>query len=297
MQVFVTGGTGFVGREVTRQLLAAGHRPVCLVRAGSEGKLLPDVGEVRAGDVMLPETLQGALAGCEAVVHLVGIIREYPHQKVTFDRLHRQATAHMVAAAEAQKVKRFVLMSSNGASVDGRTAYYRSKGQAEELLKGAPLEWTIFRPSIIYGAEDNFCTLLAGMVRILPVVPVFGDGRYSLAPVAVEEVAASIVASLTRPDACGQTFHCCGEQTVTFNELLDLIGGVLQRRSVVKVHQPIWLVKPLLERLQSLPGCPLTADQLQMLLAGNVCDPQAWRTFFGLKGRSLEDGLRHALIR
>ena len=107
MQVFVTGATGFVGHEVTRQLLAAGHTPVCLVRSGSEGKLLPGVTEVRFGDVTQPETLRGALAGCGAVVHLVGIIREYPRQGVTFDRLHRQATAHMAAAAQTQNVKRF----------------------------------------------------------------------------------------------------------------------------------------------------------------------------------------------
>lgn len=297
MQVFVTGATGFVGREVTRQLLAAGHRPVCLVRSGSEGKLLEGVIEVRFGDVTQPETLQGVLAGCQAVVHLVGIIREYPRQGVTFDRLHRQATVHMVAAAQAQKVKRFVLMSSNGASIEGRTAYYRSKGQAEEVLKASTLEWTIFRPSVMYGAEDNFCTLLAGMVRILPVVPVLGDGCYRLAPVAVEEVAASIVACLGRPDAVDQTFHCCGGQTVTYDALLDLIGGLLQRRKVVKVHQPIWLVKPLLARLQAVPGCPLTVDQLQMLLAGNVCDPHPWQTFFGFNGRPLEEGLRRVLIR
>lgn len=297
MRVFVTGATGFVGRAVSRQLLKAGHRPVCLVRSGSEGKLLPGVDEVRFGDVTLPETLQGALAGCQAVVHLVGIIREYPQQRVTFDRLHRQATAHMVAAAQSQKVKRFVLMSSNGASIDGGTAYYRSKGQAEELVKQSTLEWTIFRPSVMYGAEDNFCTLLAGMVRTLPVVPVFGDGCYRLAPVAVEEVAASIVAGLGRPDAVGQTFHCCGGETVTFDELLDLIGDVLQRRKVVKIHQPLWLVKPLLARLQAVPGCPLTVDQLQMLLAGNVCDPHPWQTFFGVSNLPLEDGLRRALVR
>ncbi|ABA87283.1 NAD-dependent nucleoside diphosphate-sugar epimerase/dehydratase [Syntrophotalea carbinolica DSM 2380] len=297
MRVFVTGATGFVGHEVIRQLLAAGHRPVCLVRPGSEGKLPPAVDEIREGDVTRPESLRGALAGCEAVVHLVGIIREYPRQKVTFDRLHRQATAHMLSAAKAQKVQRFVLMSSNGAEAEGSTAYYRSKWKAEQLLKASSLDWTIFRPSVMYGAEDNFCTLLASMVRILPVVPVFGDGCYRIAPVAVQDVAATIVASLARPDACGRSFACCGDQMVTFDELLDIIGGVLRRRNVVKVHQPLWLVKPLLARLQSLPGCPLTVEQLQMLLHGNVCDPQPWKTFFGLSNRSLADGLKRALGR
>jgi NADH dehydrogenase len=297
MQVFVTGATGFVGHEVIRQLLRAGHRPVCLVRPGSEEKLPSASVDVRSGDVTRPETLRGALNGCEAVIHLVGIIREYPRQGVTFERLHIEATANMMAAAQAQKVPRFIQMSSNGAEADGRTAYYRTKWQAEQHLKASSLDWTIFRPSIMYGKEDNFCTMLAGMVRVLPAVPVFGDGSYRLAPVAVEDVAASIVASLDRDDACGRTFHCCGDKDVTFDELLDLIGAILHRRKVVKVHQPIWLVKPLLARLQSLPGCPLTVDQLQMLLDGNICDPRDWQRFFDLSCRSLKEGLRRALDR
>jgi uncharacterized protein YbjT (DUF2867 family) len=187
MQVFVTGATGFVGHEVIRQLLRAGHRPVCLVRPGSEEKLPSASVDVRSGDVTRPETLRGALNGCEAVIHLVGIIREYPRQGVTFERLHIEATANMMAAAQAQKVPRFIQMSSNGAEADGRTAYYRTKWQAEQHLKASSLDWTIFRPSIMYGKEDNFCTMLAGMVRVLPAVPVFGDGSYRLAPVAVED--------------------------------------------------------------------------------------------------------------
>jgi NADH dehydrogenase len=297
MRVFVTGGTGFVGHEVVRRLLAAGHVPVCLVRPGSEGKLPQGVNDIHSGDVTRPETLQGALDGCGAVIHLVGIIREYPRQGVTFDRLHRLATANMVAAARDQGVGRFILMSSNGADADGGTAYYRSKWQAEQQLKKSCIGWTIFRPSIMYGPEDNFCTMLAGMVRILPAVPVLGDGSYRLAPVAVEDVATSIVAALTRPDASGKTFHCCGDRAVSFDELLDLIGKILHRRKVVKVHQPLWIVKPLLARLQGLPGCPVTLDQLQMLLGGNVCVPGDWVTFFDLSPRPLEDGLRRALGR
>lgn len=286
MKVFVSGGTGFVGREVVRQLLAAGHEPVCLVRPGSENKLPEGTGiTIRPGDVTDPASLEGALQGCQAVIHLVGIIREFPEHGVTFDRLHWQATANMVAAAEAQQVVRFVHMSSNGVKEDAVTGYYRSKWQAEQVLRESGLSWTIFRPAVIFGAEDNFCNRLAELIRRLPVVPVIGDGRYRIAPVAVEDVAAGFVAALRLPASAGRIYSVCGRDSYTFDELLDQIGGALDRSRVRKTHHPLFLVKPLVASLQFLPGFPLTSDQLTMLLAGNVCDPQSWIADFGIEPR------------
>jgi NADH dehydrogenase len=286
MRVFITGGTGFVGREVVRQLLAAGHEPVCLVRPGSEGKLPTRQRlEIRHGDVTEPASLDGALRGCQAVIHLVGIIREFPERGVTFDRLHRQATANLVAAAEAQQVMRFLHMSSNGVGEKAATGYYRSKWQAEQILRGSGLGWTIFRPSVIFGAEDDFCNRLAELVRRLPVVPVIGDGRYLIAPVAVEDVAAGFVAALATPASEGRIYSVCGLESYSFDELLNQIGRALGRSRVSKAHHPLFLAKPLVASLQFLPGFPLTSDQLTMLVAGNVCDPQPWMADFAIQPR------------
>lgn len=292
MKVFVTGGTGFVGREVVRQLLAAGHEPVCLVRPGSEGKLPEGAKQsIRPGDVTDSASLDGALQGCHAVVHLVGIIREISEQGVTFDRLHRQATANMVAAAEAQQVLRFVHMSSNGACENADTEYYRSKWQAEQVLRGSSLSWTIFRPSIIFGSEDDFCNRLAELIRRTPIVPVVGNGRYRIAPVAVEDVAAGFVAALRTPASEGEVYSVCGRESFTFNELLDQIGRALGRPRVRKSHHPLFLVKPLVSCLQNLPGFPLTSDQLTMLIAGNVCDPQSWIEEFGIEPQPFAEAI------
>lgn len=292
MKVFVTGGTGFVGREVVRQLLAAGHEPVCLVRPGSENKL-PEVRglTIRFGDVTKPASLDGALQDCRAVIHLVGIIREFADRGITFDRLHRQGTANMAAAAEAQQVERFVHMSSNGVKENASTEYYRSKWQAEQILRGSGLQWTIFRPSVIFGAEDDFCNKLAEMIRRLPVVPVLGNGRYRLAPVAVEDVAAGFVAALQEPASVGRAYHVCGRDSFTFNELLDQIGRALGRTRVSKAHHPLFLVKPLVASLQFLPSFPLTSEQLTMLAAGNVCDPKPWMEDFGIEPRSFTEAI------
>jgi NADH dehydrogenase len=292
MKVFVTGGTGFVGREVIRQLLAAGHEPVCLVRPSSENKL-PEVRglTIRFGDVTKPASLDGALEGCQAIIHLVGIIREFTDRAITFDRLHRLGTANMVAAAEAQQVERFIHMSSNGVKENAATEYYRSKWQGEQVLRGSGLSWTIFRPSVIFGVEDDFCNRLAEMIRRLPVVPVLGNGRYRIAPVAVEDVAAGFVAALQEPASIGRAYHVCGRDSFTFNELLDQIGRALGRSRVSKAHHPLFLVKPLVASLQFLPSFPLTSEQLTMLVAGNVCDPKPWMVAFGIEPRSFSEAI------
>lgn len=293
MRIFLTGGTGFVGSEVLRQLTEAGHTVRALVRPGSEGKLAIREGvEVHRGDVSDPGSLRGALQGCGAVVHLVGIIREHPARGVTFRRLHAEATAHMVGAAEGQGVRRFLHMSANGAREKDATEYHRTKWEAEQTVRWSKLDWTIFRPSLIFGPGDEFVNMLADLVRKLPVVPVIGDGRYRMSPVAVEDVAAGFARALGRPETVRQTYHCCGPQEFTYDEVLDLIGRELGKGKVRKLHQPASLVSPFVSLLDSIPGFPITREQLAMLLEGNVCDPAPWAQAFGLTPRPFPEGIR-----
>lgn len=293
MKVFVTGATGFVGREVTRLLLAEGHLPVCLTLPGSEnGLVMPDRVILRRGDVTEPESLRGALDGCEAVIHLVGIIRENPEKRVTFQRLHVEAVRNMLTAAGEQGVSRFIHMSSNGAAREGKTAYYRSKWQAEQEVRRSGASWTIFRPSIIFGKEDNFCNKLADMIRRMPVVPVIGDGRYRVAPVAVEDVALGLVRSLNRPESEGKTYYCCGSAAYPFDELLDLIGDTLGRSPVRKIHQPVSLVRLLVARLENRPDFPITLEQMTMLLEGNVCNSEPSLKELGISPRPFRETIR-----
>lgn len=296
MKVFVTGGTGFVGRQVLQRLSAAGHQTVCLVRPGSEGKLprLPGL-TTRFGDVTDPASLIGALAGCQAVIHLVGILRELPARKVTFERLHPQATAHLVRAAEAQGVPRFLHMSANGARQKGSTAYYRTKWQAEQVVRDSALRWTIFRPSLIFGAEDQFCTMLAKQIRRLPLVPVIGDGNYRLAPVAVDDVAAGFVRALQQPSSEGRSYTVCGPESLTFNVLLDQLGGALGVPRVRKLHLPLPLLRPVVACLQKWAWFPLTKDLVTMLLSGNTGDPGPWLGDFAIARQYFSDTVRRQL--
>jgi len=283
MRVFVTGGSGFVGKEVVGQLLAAGHEVRALARPGSEGKLpQADRLSLHPGDVMQPATLAPALDGCDAVVHLVGIIREFPGRGITFARLHTEATRNMVAAADTAGVKRFIHMSANGSREGAGTPYHQTKWAAEQILRQGNLDWTIFRPSLIFGPGDQFVGMLADLIRKLPLVPVIGNGRYRMSPVAVAAVAMGVVKALEMPGTRGKIYHCGGPQSLSYNEILDLVGRALGKSRVAKLHHPLLLMKPAVALLQSIPQFPLTSTQLTMLLEGNEVDPHPWVDTFGL---------------
>jgi NADH dehydrogenase len=292
-RIFVTGGTGFVGKAVVRALQAHGFVVRCLVRPGSEQDLRGfEAIERVPGDVLSPNGLAAGIEGCAAVIHLVGIIREHPAAGVTFDRLHFVATRNILEATKAAGVRRYVQMSALGTRPDARSRYHKTKWEAEEAVRGSGLRWTIFRPSVIYGPGDGFVTLLARLVRRLPVVPVIGDGQYKLQPVPVEQMAEAFALALEREDTVGQTYEVGGPRAYAFIEILDLIGAVIGKRKVRKLYQPLGVMRPLVAVLERLPFFPLTTDQLRMLQEDNVCDARPFFTTFGLAPIEFPEGVR-----
>ena len=289
--VAVTGGTGFVGRHVVRALLAQGARVVLLRRPGQPagrrreaGRLVAQVltagGRVVEGDLGDTGALAELVAGAGCVVHLVGIIREYPRRGQTFEAVVHQGTRRVVDAARAAGVPRLVLMSALGAEPRSPLLYFRTKGLAEELARRAGFaQLFIFRPSIIYGPGDGFVTLLATILRRTPVFPLFGQGDSLLQPVPVEVVARAVArACLDPPGGPGggvRVYEVAGPRPLTYRELVSTLAAVLRRR-VWLVPVPLRLVWPLVRLGQRLPGWPITAQQLQMLLLGSTGDPSAF---------------------
>lgn len=275
MKVFVTGATGFVGHHLLHRLKEEGHQIAALVRKGSENKLpFTDGVKIVQGGLHDSGAWKENLSGMDAVIHLVGVIREFPAQGITFEKIHFEGTRTMVRAAASMGVKKFIHMSANGAAENGASAYQTTKWRAERELIASGLEWTIFRPSVIFGGPHGrmeFTSELAKPVRMAPVMPLFGGGRYKLEPVAVEDVARCFCASLTNPQARNRIFHLGGGVAVSFQEVIQIIGTAIGKRSVSTVNVPFPLVKPVAALLGGFAFFPVTVDQLNMLAMGNVC--------------------------
>jgi uncharacterized protein YbjT (DUF2867 family) len=292
-RIFVTGATGFVGHAVVRALLTNGFLVRCLVRPGSEALLkgFESIDRV-PGDVLEPDGLPPSVEGCSALIHLVGIIREHRASGVTFDRLHTQATANMLGVAREAGVKRYIQMSAVGTRPGAVSRYHRTKWQSEEVVRASALDWTIIRPSLIFGPGDEFVSVLARMVRRLPAVPVLGDGQYQVQPIAVEQVAEGFARALRLPLTVGQTYEMAGPEPHRFVELLDQIGAALAVARVRKIHIPLGLIKIMTRAFGWLPFFPVTKDQITMLEEGNVADPARFYADFSITPEPLAVGLK-----
>lgn len=272
MNIVVTGGTGFVGREVVRQLSGAGIS-VRLVKRG--------------------EPFAAAMTGADAVIHLIGIIHERGEN--TFERVHVGLTRDVIAAAKSAGVRRYLHMSALGTRPGARSRYHQTKWAAEELVRQSGLAWTIFRPSVIYGRGDQSVNELAKIVRRLPVTPVLGSGNGRIQPVSVENVARAFVAALGCDATTGRTYDLCGPVALTWNELYDRLMAVQGVRRP-KWHLPLGGAGLMAAVMECLPGKPpFTRDQLLMVEEDNTGDPgPAARDLF-LETESFGDGLARML--
>ncbi len=298
MRVFLTGGMGYVGTRIREELLARGHEVRCLVRPRSRRLPAPHQGvEAVLGNITDPATLQGKIQGCDAVIHLVGIIKEIPLAGVTFERIHFQGTKHVVDAARAQGVRRFIHMSSLGTRPNARARYHRTKYLAEEYLKQSGLDFTIFRPSVIFGPGDAFVNLFAGMIRRPFPVPVIGTGRSKLQPVALENIARGFAGAVVTPATVGKTYEAGGAEAFDLIQILDIIGEVLGKPRVPKVSIPLALMRPLVALMQWIPPFPLSLDQLTMLQEDNVCDEKPFYRDLGLVPLPFREGITRYLRR
>jgi NADH dehydrogenase len=250
--------------------------------------------EIHVGNILNPESLRGALKEIDAVIHLVGIISEVGEG--TFENVHVRGTENVVAAAHEAGVKRFIHMSALGTRANAVSRYHRTKWEAEEIVRGSGLEFTIFRPSLIFGPRDMFVNLFAKMIRFSPIVPIIGRKDAKFQPVAIETVAGAFVKSLTETRAIGQTFELAGSETFTMSEIVDEILAVMNRKRL-KVHVPAAISRIQAGFLELLfpkilrKGAPLNRDQLIMLQEDNVGNALPANELFRLRPVAFREGI------
>lgn len=295
MLVLVTGGTGFVGRNIVKLLTAHGHKVRCLVRHPDTASETDDSVEFVKGDVTDLQSVVSSAEGIDAAIHLVGIIQEHGQQ--TFQAVHVEGTRNVVLALKEKGVKRLVHMSALGTQKDAISRYYQTKWEAEEIVRSSGLDYTIFRPSIIVGEGDGFTTTLIDLVTKGPVVPVIGSGEYQMQPIPVEDVAACFVSALENNEHIRKTYELCGREALTFNQMLDEVMSALGI-SKSKVHMPMGVVSSgvrLLEKVTS--KLPVTSDQINMLQQGNTCTDNAAVNVFGRNPIPFAEAIRQFLRR
>jgi uncharacterized protein YbjT (DUF2867 family) len=290
MKVTVFGGTGYVGGYLIDELLDKGHHPVLLVRPESRHKVRHhERCTLVDGDIASPDAIRAALSGADAAIYNIGILREFPSSNVTFKALHFEGAKRAMDAAEEAGVHRFLLMSANGVKADG-TGYQRTKYMAEQYLKSTGLDWTVFRPSVLFGeprGRMEFATqLYRDIVRSPLPAPLFYEGllplnagEFRMSPVHVKDVASVFIQALDMPETAGQIFALCGSVSLSWKEILKTIAaaaGTTKRA----FPAPVLLLKGLAAALDQFEFFPITRDQLTMLMEGNTCDGHnAFQTF------------------
>lgn len=274
MRVFVTGGTGYVGVPVVRELVKRGHVVTLLAR--DEARVPKDLAsrvQVIPGDLSDATALQIGVDQADAVVHLVGIIREHRRKGVTMQTVHVEGTMRVLEAARRAGVRRFLHMSALGARVGARSGYHRSKWEAETLVRQSGLKFTIFRPSVVFGdggPGSNFVQELVTLVKRAPVLPVIGHGRFPLQPVHTSTVSAVFAQALDMDTTIGETFDVGGPEIVEYGQILHQIREGLGSRKL-SIEIPLPIIETLVGALSVMGNPPLTMDQLTMLVEGNVC--------------------------
>jgi uncharacterized protein YbjT (DUF2867 family) len=279
MKILLTGGTGFIGTSVRKQLKALGHDVRLMVRPQSVNKIDPREGfDILPADVLDTHACLRATAGCDAVIHLVGIRREDPREGITYEAMHTEASYAIFDAARRQDVPRGIYLSAVGARPDSQSAYHRTKFEAEEILRQTGMRWTIFRPSVVFGPGDEFHPLVADLVH-RPVVPVIDGGKSLMQPVALSNLTGPIARAVSMPETQGKIYEVGGPERVAF---IDIMYKVARHYGVWPntLSVPSRFAKPMVKFAQRFRSFPLTLEELYLLLEDNVCDPTEFTKMF-----------------
>ncbi|HET9424100.1 MAG TPA: DUF1990 family protein [Gemmatimonadaceae bacterium] len=294
MKVLVTGGTGVVGQSAITTLLKRGHEVRLLSRGATEDvNGWPAGVEAWPGDITSPASVAGSADGCQAVLHLVGIVDEAPPDR-TFAGVNVEGTRTLVAEATRAGCQRFIFVSSLGAD-RGSSPYHRSKAAAEAIVQEFSGDWVIMRPGAVYGPGDEHLSLMLRMVRTLPAVPSLGDGNQRFQPIWHEDLAEGLAIAVDHPAIGRSVLEVGGREIVTQKSLIDRMQALTDRK-VPMVPIPDFLAVLGVRAMNATGiGAPVSESQLDMLREENIIAEgrqNALVEVLGVTTTPLDEGLR-----
>ncbi|WP_436901961.1 complex I NDUFA9 subunit family protein [Halovenus halobia] len=269
MQVLLVGGSGFIGTALSATLLERGHDVTVLSRS-PDNEPIPDGVETAMGDVTAYDSLEPAFEGKDVVYNLVALspLFEPKGGNEMHDRLHRGGTENCLRAAEKHGVDHFVQLSALGADPDGPTHYIRAKGQAEKLVRDSELDWTIIRPSVVFGDGGEFLSFTR---KLTPpgVAPLPGGGKTKFQPIHVDDLVGMLADSIDSDDHVGETYEIGGPEQLELAEVAKRIRRS-EGKSVKIVSVPMSLAGIGLNVAGAIPGFPMGPDQYRSLKFDNT---------------------------
>jgi NADH dehydrogenase len=284
--ILVIGGSGFIGSHIVAGLVASGRQVIVPTRRLARARhlwVLPTVQVVEA-DVFEQQALNRLLAQADAVINLVGVLHSRPGRPwgPAFERAHVELPRRIVTACQRQAVTRCLHMCALGADSHGPSMYQRSKAAGERIMLDAPgLQVTSFRPSVVFGPDDNFLNMFAKLQSLLPVL-VLGGLHAKFQPVYVGDVAQAFINALDNPETYGKVYELTGPRVYSMRELLHLTGVYSGHpRPVIGLPDSFARIQAFF--LEHLPGGPLMSrDNLDSMKSDNVAgnhypSPAGWR--------------------
>ena len=293
MKVVVAGGTGFLGRYLSRALLDAGHEVTVLSRSGATSGI-PQLAGANAtkADVTDPSSLRGRLDGADAVVGAVTFPTspaEVPRRGITFDRYDRQGTEHLLDEAARAGVKHYVYMSGASADPASPIVWYRAKGRAEDAVRSSGLKYAIVRPSWAYGPEDKALNKLVLIARFSPIVPRVGVQRQEIQPVYVGDIADAVARIFDR-ETWDKTYEIGGPDVMSMDAVIRTMLKVLgKHRLILPVPAP--LMKLATAPLTLLPAPIMTPSGIEFAIQDGLVNTTELEADLDIHPVPLEEGL------
>jgi uncharacterized protein YbjT (DUF2867 family) len=279
--VLVTGAAGMVGTHTCRELAKNGWQVRALIRDPAKAAMalgqLPV--EFRVGDVRDATTLRSCLSGCGAVVHLAAIAIEKKGE--SYRESNTAATERLISAARGENVHRIIFMSQNGADSRSPYPFLRSKGVAQDSIKTSGLRWTVLRPSVIFGPEDQFVNVLGRLIRLTPkIFPLPGGGNARFQPIAADDVARVVRLTLEKKETVQQSYDLGGAVPLTLRQMTErILIAMGTHRKLISV--PVKALRPIVALAQRLlPNPPVTPSLLDLLALDNTVANNALTEYF-----------------